>query len=156
MSLPNEIQVNCGTFTQPPYEQVCVSRRDAPSVSATFSFRDKKWLLLDLLRPNEHNFEAAISFSHIGEWLLHDAKLYIAHLWATSCTTANHLQQIMVSLRDLCRLLPEYSGRPVDLTAQHAKTFVRRYCNRGLSAVSNGNTCRRLNNFFVFLRQLYP
>lgn len=144
------------TFCLPPYEQVVISRYDDLSVTAKFSFRDNRWFLLDILRPHEANYAGTISFSGIREWLLQDAKLYVAHLWLTSATTGIHIQQVMGSLRVLCKLLPEYAGMPINLTLQHAKEFVRRYCELGLSPVSNRGVRLRLNEFFSFIRQQYP
>lgn len=148
-----ETKTSYSNFCQQPDSQFSVSRRDDPHVTTIFRFQDNKWFLLDILRPHEDNFEGTMSFAGINDWLLQDAKLYIAHLWLTSAPSANLLQQVLVSLRDLCELLPEHTGRPIDLTSQHAKEFVRNYCALGRSPVSNQGVRRRLNNFFAFLRQ---
>jgi site-specific recombinase XerD len=151
-----EAKTSHTNFYRQPHRQFSVSRLDDTNVAAKFSFQDNKWFLLDILRPHEANHEGTISFAGISEWLLHDAKLYVARLWLTSAVGAINIQQVMVSLRDLCKLLPEYTGKPMNLTPQHAKEFVRRYCALGHSAISNQGVRRRLNEFFKFLRQRYP
>lgn len=132
-----------------------VSRRDDPNVSATFTFKDDKWFLWDLLRPHEAKFEATIRFSGVQDWLREDAKLYIAHLWLTGRPAPNLLQQIMVFLRLLGRVFPNFTGRPIDLNKQHAKEFVRHYCALNRSPISNKAARREINNFMAFVRQQY-
>lgn len=133
-----------------------VTRRDDDLISATFRFEDNRWFLLNILRPHESNFEATITFTSLKKWLRLDAKLYIAHLWLETTQTALQFQQTMQSLRDLGRLLPEYSGKPIDLNIQHANEFVRRYCALNLSTVSNAAAQRRINRFMAFVRQQHP
>ena len=130
-----------------------VARRDNPNDRASFSFEDDFWMPLDLLKPHQRNFDGKFSFVEVPEWLKTDAKRYIAHLWLRTGAEANLLQQVLVSLRDLGRLLPDFHDRPIDLRARHAREFVSRYCERNLSPISNQRARRLLNNFAAFVRQ---
>lgn len=133
-----------------------VARRDDPSDCTSFGFEDDIWVPLDLLKPHQRNYNGRISFVEVPEWLRTDAKRYIAHLWLIAGSDVNLLQQAMVSLRDLGRLLPDFQDRPIDLRARHAREFVRRYCEFNLSPSSNKRARRSLNNFAAFVRQQHP
>ena len=143
-------------FTQETRRKFLVARRDHPSDHARFSFEDDTWLMLDLLKPHERNYDGTINFTALPAWLKTEAKRYIAHLWLRVGADAGGLQQIMVSLRDLGRLLPDFQGSPSDLRARHAREFVRRYCELDLSPVSNQRARRALNSFAAFVRQQHP
>lgn len=133
-----------------------VARRDDPNDRASFSFEDDFWMPLNPLKPHQRNYDGKLSFVEVPEWLKTDAKRYIAHLWLRTGAEANLLQQVLVSLRDLGRLLPDFHDKPIDLRARHAREFVSRYCERNLSPISNQRTRRLLNNFAAFVRQQNP
>lgn len=156
MKVVNKAPQPGGKPTPPQGRTFTVARRDNPGVAATFNYSDDKWFLLDILRPHEKNYAGTISFSGLESWLWEDAKKYIAHLWLTQSPQANLLQQILVSLRALGEFLPDFGGRPIDLKPQHAKEFVRRYCELERSPVSNQGARRRINNFMAFVRGQYP
>lgn len=133
-----------------------VTRRDNPSISATFNYEDDRWYVLDILRPYEKTFDATINFSNVKGWLKADAKAYIAHLWLTGRATANLIHQILGSLRNLGDCFPSHSGAAIDLKPRHAKEFVRWYCKFGLSPSSNQGVRGRINKFMAFVRQQHP
>ena len=143
-------------FTQCPDQVATVARRDNPQEKTTFRFEDDVWTLLDLLRPHERDYEATIKFSDLAAWLRQDAKRYIAHLWLRCEPEANSIHQILVDLRQLGRLLPDFDGEAIDLRAQHAREFSRRYLELNLSPVSNNRARRSINNFMTFVRQQHP
>jgi integrase len=145
-----------GDFIQNNGRIFQVARRDNPNDRASFSFEDDFWMPLDLLKPHQRNFDGKLSFVEVPEWLKTDAKHYIAHLWLRTGAEANLLQQVLVSLRDLGRLLPDFHDKPVDLRARHAREFVRRYCELNLSPISNQRARRLLNNFAAFVRRQNP
>src|SRR5262245_23491100 len=128
-----------------------VARRDNANDRASFSFEDDFWMPLDLLKPHQRNFDGKFSFVEVPEWLKTDAKRYIAHLWLRTGAEANLLQQVLVSLRDLGRLLPDFHEKPIDLRARHAPELVRRYWELNPSPICN-HTARRILNTFGSLR----
>jgi integrase len=143
-------------FTLCPDSPIKVRRRDDPSMVASFRFPDDKWELLDILRPHERDYEATVSFSEVAPWMREDAKLYVAHLWLRTEPEANLIQQVMVSLRDLGRFLSDFRGRSIDLRAQEARAFSRRYGRQDLKPVNFQRVRRHLNRFVAFVRQQHP
>lgn len=151
----NKIIIDYHRFTICRDKPIKVARRDDSSV-AFFCFNDDVWDLINIVRPHERNCEARLSFSRVAPWLREDAKLYIAHLWLRALPSAIILQQIMVAIRDLGRLLPDFKGRPIDLRAGHARKFSRNYSQQRLKPGSFQRTRRLLNRFITFVRQQHP
>jgi hypothetical protein len=133
-----------------------VARCDNPAEISTFKYEDDKWLLLDLLRPHERNARAAVNFPGIEEWLRDDTKGYIAHLWLETSTNAQYVQQTMIAIRSLGRMLPGYKGKPIELRMSHARKFVRGYTERGMSPGMNQMIRDVLNRFMRFVRSQHP
>lgn len=133
-----------------------VSRCDDSNVTATFSFRDDCWSLLNILRPHERDSQARINFASIPAWLREESKYFIAHEWMRTEPSANKLQQFMVVLRQLAKLLPDFTGKPTELRACHARKFARGFCDLNYSAGTNSKTQIYANKFIAFVRQHYP
>jgi site-specific recombinase XerD len=127
-----------------------------PNETVAFCFEDDSWHLLDILKPHEHNSCATISFSNVAPWLQYDVKQYVAHLWLRTGIDANMLQQLMVSIRHLGRILSGFTGTAIDLRANDAREFSRRFCELNLSGSSYQRTRRDLNRFIAFVRQQHP
>lgn len=123
---------------------------------ANFCFQDDTWDLLDILKPHQRRWDSRIGFHNVAPWLRGDAKRYIAHLWLRTEPTMNELQQIMVTLRDLGRLLPDFGGRPIDLRLRHAREVTRKYCEYDLTGGYYQKVRRHLNRFMTFVRQQHP
>lgn len=143
-------------FTECTDRKITVAHRHKAGEVASFCFSDDSWLLLDLLRPHERRNGARIGFSRLPPWLREDAKRYIAHLWKRTEPSALELQQVMVALRDLGRLLPNFKGRPIDLRSRHAREFSRSYGKSDLSGGSFQRTRWMLNRFMAFVREQHP
>lgn len=143
-------------FTQYTDQVISVSRRDNAQDKVTFNFQDDNWHLLDLLRPHERNGRGTIVFSELPAWLQQSVKHYIAHLWLRCSIDISIIQTIMVKLRCLGKLLPSFTSEPIELRAQHARDFSRKYLELNLSPGSNMQTQRYINNFISFVRQQHP
>lgn len=143
-------------FTEHPDRVVRVVRRHKPDETAAFCFGDDEWFLIDLLEPHEARWEARVGFAGLPPWLRDEAKRYIAHLWLRTWPKAIEIQQNMVALRDLGRLLQNFSGAPVDLRLRHSREFSRRYCEFELSGGTYQRTRRLLNRFITFVQRRHP
>lgn len=123
---------------------------------ATFRFADDVWYLRDLLRPHEGNGSATISFLAVPEWLRRDVKRYIADFWLNSPATAPKIQDAMVALRLLGKLLSDFDGRPADLRMAHAREFAQRLGQLNYSALHNRQLQTAINRFMTFVRRHHP
>jgi integrase len=133
-----------------------VARRGNGEDAATFCFADDIWPLQNLLRPHERNGSATLVFSDVPAWLRNDAKRFIAHLWLETNAEANLLQTIIVTIRLLGRLLPDFQGRPIDLRMSHARELTRRIHELNYSPSYNQHIQKALNRFATFVRQQNP
>jgi hypothetical protein len=143
-------------FTLMTSEAVTVARRDDPASFTTFCFDDDVWDLLNILRPHERNYDSRIVFFNVVPWLRGDAKRYVAHIWIRAEWEANRFQQLMVSIRDLGRYFPYFTGAPIDLRSNHSREFSRRYVRNNYGAGTFQKTRRALNGFISFVRRLHP
>jgi hypothetical protein len=143
-------------FTCNPDTTVKVRRPGDSRKTAQFCFQDSRWYLCDLVRPHESANAGNIGFSDLPQWLVNDAKKYIAHLWLRHKPEIIKLHKIMVALRHLGRILKNFKGEPIQLRARHAKQFTRGYTELNLSPSSKQGTRRFINGFMTFVREQHP
>jgi len=133
-----------------------VTRRDDPSVTATFRFSDDSWRLLDILAPHQTNGHGTMCFGSLPLWLRDDAKRHILHLWREAGAKHGILVSALVALRYLARFLPGFRGAPIELRARHAREFERNFGIEGYSASTYGSAQSQLNRFARVLRARHP
>lgn len=124
--------------------------------SATFSFDDDAWELLNLLRPHERRGLAKINFAALPEWMRRDAKQYIEHLWLRAGTPLTYIQRLAHSLRHLDKALPEFAKEFGELKNHHAWQASDYIAALKSSHQHRASVCRHINDFAAFVRQQHP
>lgn len=114
------------------------------------------WRLDHLLRPHERKSRGYINFADLPMWLKADAKEYAKHLIENTASDAPRVLTVLVALRQLGRLLPDYDGRPIDLRLKHAREAARRLLEFDLTPSYKHRIKRTINQFMAFVRQAHP
>jgi hypothetical protein len=129
-----------------------------PKVSrdSKFDLEGDRWNLHHLLRPHQPKCEGVANFKEIPEWLRGDAKDYVKHLIEDAATEVRKIPVLLVSLRHMGRFLPDFKGRPIDLSLKHAREAARRFRELDLTLTYKHRIKREINQFMSFIRQKNP
>lgn len=137
-----------------------MTRATAPSQNEArhkeLDLQSDVWHLEHLLRSHERKCHGFINFADIAEWLKDDAKEYAKHLIENAASEAPRILRLLVALRYLGRLLPDFNGRPTDLRLRHAREAGRRLREYDSTPSYKHKIKRTINQFMAFVRQKHP
>jgi len=148
------------TRTEPASDKHRMTRATASSSKEPrhkeLDLQSDEWHLEHLLRSHERKCHGFINFADITGWLKDDAKEYAKHLVENTASSVRRVLMLVVALRQLGRLLPDFNGRPIDLRLKHARQAARRLQEIDSTPAHKHKIKRNINQFMAFVRQKHP